>query len=254
MSSIFLFLNSVIFTKTSPSSPRKNKSNALLSWQNSAVDLGQIEQNTVKEDTITVTNNGSDTLSISSIKTSCGCTAALIDKTQIPPRDSAHLKIAFNAKGKFPGHFEKIISFYSNSRDSDVKTLLIEGKVVMGNSPHDDVMTVSGVFSGNCATCHADQGANKNGAELFAADCSLCHGKRKDHRPGIDLMSTRFLHHSDKSLEKIISSGLRNTNMPAFSQEYGGPLSSNQIESLVKYITDIKDSIMRNRVKFYSHF
>lgn len=60
-----------------------------------------------------IRNIGSDTLVISSVSASCGCTAALISKNHIPPGDTGFLSITFDAR-RFSGKVQKTVSMKSN--------------------------------------------------------------------------------------------------------------------------------------------
>jgi hypothetical protein len=60
-----------------------------------------------------ITNKGKTTLKISNVSTSCGCTAAVEDKKEIPPGGSGVIKATYHTKGR-PGHATKIITVTSN--------------------------------------------------------------------------------------------------------------------------------------------
>lgn len=60
-----------------------------------------------------IRNDGTDTLDISDVKASCGCTAALISQNHIAPHKSGSLSISFDA-ARFSGWVEKTVSFHSN--------------------------------------------------------------------------------------------------------------------------------------------
>jgi len=62
---------------------------------------------------LSIRNDGTDTLNISDVSASCGCTAALISQNQIAPHKSGSLSISFDA-GKYSGWVEKSVTFHSN--------------------------------------------------------------------------------------------------------------------------------------------
>ena len=62
---------------------------------------------------LTLKNIGTDTLTISDVSTSCGCTAALISHDHIAPNDSGILSVTFDAK-RYGGRIEKMISMNTN--------------------------------------------------------------------------------------------------------------------------------------------
>lgn len=67
----------------------------------------------------TVHNRGkSKNLEISLIKTSCGCSATLIEKTSIPPNDSTPLRVNFDSS-EYLGTVNKSIALYSNATNEE---------------------------------------------------------------------------------------------------------------------------------------
>jgi mono/diheme cytochrome c family protein len=72
---------------------------------------------------------------------------------------------------------------------------------------------------------------------LYAENCSVCHGAAGEGLGSTPTLDSPALQDSDPtSLYKIISRGLFNTSMPAWSIEDGGPLSDYQISELVSLI------------------
>jgi mono/diheme cytochrome c family protein len=72
---------------------------------------------------------------------------------------------------------------------------------------------------------------------LYAENCSVCHGADGTGIGSNPPLNNSILRDADsEALKKIISRGLYNTPMPAWSKEDGGPLSEYQIEQLVKLI------------------
>jgi mono/diheme cytochrome c family protein len=91
------------------------------------------------------------------------------------------------------------------------------------------------VFKGDCRSCHVDKGVGKLGKELYDADCGICHDDA--HRAAMvpDLKVPRS--HRDLAFwQKWIAEGKPGTMMPGFSQEHGGPLTKEQVTSLVNYL------------------
>ncbi len=76
-------------------------------------DFGDIENVHTVTREITVRNEGDADLKLGKIKASCGCTAALIDRTTIPPGEEAALSVSFNPSG-FMGRQNKKVFIASN--------------------------------------------------------------------------------------------------------------------------------------------
>jgi hypothetical protein len=60
-----------------------------------------------------ITNSGTDTLRISNVSGSCGCTGTLLSDSDIPPGGNGILKITFDP-AKFKGKVEKVVSMKTN--------------------------------------------------------------------------------------------------------------------------------------------
>jgi mono/diheme cytochrome c family protein len=75
------------------------------------------------------------------------------------------------------------------------------------------------------------------GAQLWSLNCATCHG---DVGQGVDapaLNSREFLDSvTDEQIHGIVAGGIPGTQMPAWWNEYGGPLTDQQIEAVVTYI------------------
>ena len=79
----------------------------------------------------------------------------------------------------------------------------------------------------------------QSGAALYAQYCFQCHGLKGQGRAGPKLNGNTAVNNlSDPQLLSIISSGIPDPNdptkylMPAWSDQYGGPLDSNEIQYL----------------------
>ena len=74
------------------------------------------------------------------------------------------------------------------------------------------------------------------GAYLYAQNCAVCHGPNGEGRAGATLAKDWPSIRPDLTVKTIIENGVPGSLMPAWSQANGGPLSSEQIDSLVYYI------------------
>ena len=76
--------------------------------------------------------------------------------------------------------------------------------------------------------------AQKTGAELFHTACGICHFAAPRASVVPDLLTAR--EPRDAAFwRKWISEGKEGTLMPAFAQAQGGPLTDQQIESLIEF-------------------
>ena len=74
------------------------------------------------------TNTGDAPLVINQAVASCGCTVPSYTKTPIQPGERGEIKVTYNGKGKFPGHFKKTITIRSNA-ETEMVRLYIEGNM-----------------------------------------------------------------------------------------------------------------------------
>lgn len=85
---------------------------------------------------------------------------------------------------------------------------------------------------------HDSEVAVSAGQTLFQANCTLCHGDNGEGTRGRpSLNDKQFLDNtSDDRIFSIISSGVPNTEMPAWNQSHGGPLTDEDVTNLVAFI------------------
>lgn len=92
------------------------------------------EAKPVQKCTFTFTNTGDKPLIINQTTTSCGCTVAEYTKTPVKPGQQGTISVSMNMKGKFPGHFKKVISVYTNGKP-EMTRLYIEGVMTEEKNP-----------------------------------------------------------------------------------------------------------------------
>lgn len=76
----------------------------------------------------TFTNTGGSPLIINQAVASCGCTVPEWTKKPIMPGQKGTIKITYNGKGKFPGHFKKTVTVRTNGV-TEMTRLYIEGNM-----------------------------------------------------------------------------------------------------------------------------
>jgi mono/diheme cytochrome c family protein len=82
-----------------------------------------------------------------------------------------------------------------------------------------------------------DQDPLEQGAQLFAHNCAVCHGVDGQGRVGASLSKDWPSIRPDLRIRATITNGIPGTAMPAWSQANGGPLTGDEIDALVAYIT-----------------
>lgn len=92
-------------------------------------DFGTFSENdAVQQYTFNFTNAGNAPLVINQAVASCGCTVPSYTKKPVAPGQKGQLKVTYNGKGKFPGHFKKMITVRTNGVPEMVR-LYVEGNM-----------------------------------------------------------------------------------------------------------------------------
>ena len=91
-------------------------------------DFGVVEPEDKPHHYFTFKNTGQVDLVISKVKSSCGCTAALLSEEQIPPGELGKIEIKFDPRGR-RGKQQKTVSIHSNAENESVIQLTIQGVV-----------------------------------------------------------------------------------------------------------------------------
>lgn len=101
--------------------------NAEIKFDKVSHNFGTFSENDpVRECTFTFTNVGKAPLVINQAVASCGCTIPSYTKQPVSPGQKGEIKVTYNGKGKFPGHFKKTITVRTNGVP-EMTRLVIEG-------------------------------------------------------------------------------------------------------------------------------
>lgn len=81
------------------------------------------------------------------------------------------------------------------------------------------------------------------GQELWGLNCASCHGLQGEGVDAPALNSQQFLGSvADEQIERITSAGIPGTEMPAWLNELGGPLTDQQIVAIIAYLRSWEDT------------
>jgi cytochrome c5 len=191
------------------------------------------------------TNTTSKLITISEVKTSCGCTTA-----ELPPMP---WNVAPHARGRIPVTMNVLGHIGTNTKTLTVTTLLgfktldVEANILppvldssMSERERNQQIAKTdrqAVFKGDCAFCHAEPATGKMGRELYAAACAICHEATPRAEMVSDLGTLNYATSHD-FWKAMVAAGVPNTMMPAFAAEHGGPLTIEQIDSLATMLTE----------------
>ena len=91
-------------------------------------DFGEILQGAESTNTFRFYNAGDQVLEVGRLRSSCGCTAALLTTRRLAPGAMGELRLTFNSQG-FRGAVQKVVTFETNDPKHPVVTFSLRGKV-----------------------------------------------------------------------------------------------------------------------------
>ncbi len=103
---------------------------AQITFDKTTHSFGTFEEAKLQTCIFTFINTGSVPLIINQAVASCGCTVPTYTKSPIAPGQTGQIKVTYNGKGKFPGHFKKSITVRTNGTPEVVR-LYIEGDMTV---------------------------------------------------------------------------------------------------------------------------
>lgn len=188
--------------------------------------------------TFFVTNTSPTPAVINSVVTSCGCTTAHLPPMPwtLAPGADGKIDINMNLAGK-TGIVIKTITV-----NSTAGTKLLQFRVTIPDPQAERAANMQlaqadrqAIFKGSCVSCHVAPGVGKTGEALFKAVCGVCH--EAEHRASMVPDLKNLPHPTSRDHWRAwITGGKPGSLMPAFQKAQGGPLTDEQITSLVDYL------------------
>lgn len=117
---------------TSVANAQDLESGPAIEFEKDVHDYGTIQQNGNGTYEFKFTNTGTEPLTISNAKGSCGCTVPEWPKEPIAPGESGVIKVKYDTKRVGP--FGKSVTLQSNAVNEPTKTIRIKGKVEKASS------------------------------------------------------------------------------------------------------------------------
>ena len=103
---------------------KDNKVGAKIFFQETQHDFGKVKEGEILEYNFKFENKGTESLSIKDVKTSCGCTAAVVSESSLKPGQVGYIKVNFNTKDR-EGKNSKSITVVSNDTKEPNKVISI---------------------------------------------------------------------------------------------------------------------------------
>ncbi len=213
--------------------------------------FGRVSNDRSVEHVFEVRNTGSKPLVISRVRSSCGCTAAMMETSVIKPGESGKLRLNFNARRQ-KGTVKRSVSLHSNDPDAPIVSIAVIAEIVQPGQEDEPPKPVKRahpkmeklVFEAKCLKCHGPARKRETGRALFATSCAECHGKRGEGKTiegekiGPALNIAKMSVKTPGGIRQVITGGTGHPWMPGFGKRYGGPLTESQISSLAKIIRE----------------
>jgi len=93
------------------------------------------------------------------------------------------------------------------------------------------------------ARAEQEESLERSGEQLWSLNCGSCHGTTGEGGLGPALNSSQFLQAaSDQQIDSLISVGIPGSQMSAYSQDNGGPLTVEQVKAIRTYIRAWEDN------------
>ncbi|MEP6662916.1 MAG: DUF1573 domain-containing protein [Verrucomicrobiota bacterium] len=232
-----------------PSSQPAAPPNALV-WDAEAKEYQAKPGDQEAKFTFSLTNVSSVEVVINDVTTSCGCTVAQLPSKpwHIAPGTNGEIHATMNLAGKQgQGRVSKQLNVTSSIGFKALMVTVImpaPTPVPTDNGRGDRLANMESakadrqaVFKGDCRSCHVEKGVGKLAKDLYAADCGICH--ESPHRASMvpDLRAPKTPRDREY-WNNWVAHGRIGSMMPAFLDKEGGPLSKEQIDSLVTYLWD----------------
>ncbi len=147
---------------------------------------------------------------------------------RLKPGEKGNITTTVDVRGKL-GNISKTIQVHSNDPKRPQVTLAL--KMDVKDEMHSKKYNADKIFAEPCSSCHIEAGRSKKLLAFFDADCSMCHNYGKTASP-LNAMKDMP---KDK-LRKAIEEGIEGSSMPGWSTAKSGPMTSEEIDSLVEFI------------------
>lgn len=250
----------VVTNTPPPPAPMVTNVEAVLSWDAGMKEYHpELGEPTAKV-TFSLTNVSPVDAIISSVTTSCGCTTAHLPPMPwtLKPGEDGKIGVSVNLAGKSGTLIKTATVSFSVSTNSvpdgtpatakkqlQIRVFMPDPQLMRQQNQQIALTDRQAVFKGNCASCHAAPTNGKTGEPLYHAACGICHDDANRASMVADLHNLKVPTSRDFWHTWIVA-GKPDSLMPAFSQSQGGPLTDDQINSLVDYLVTAMPSAVTN--------
>jgi mono/diheme cytochrome c family protein len=213
----------------------------VLSVEPRAFDFGEVEAGTMLSHRFAVKNLTTETLHLRA-SASCGCTTPKLEKSELQPDEFTNLDVEIDTSMKQDSVTKTVTIHTDDSHESrtDVKLSMLV------TDPHAGMASEGGskIFTDQkCAACHVTRGEGKFGRDLYNADCAMCHGPKAEGAVGPPLFGPYQKKEYAQIMQNIVEKGsATHRSMPGFLDTSGGPLTQEQVQSVLDYLAALSNS------------
>jgi hypothetical protein len=131
------FLLALLFLLISTSTLLGEKAPKMI-FEHESWDFGRVNQGEMLTHVFPFSNEGNDALHINRVRTSCGCTAALVSEEKVLPGKTGEIKVDFNTQG-YEGEVSKYIYVETNDPQNPKKQLTVTARINVPPRPRIDL-------------------------------------------------------------------------------------------------------------------
>jgi hypothetical protein len=103
-------------------------------FKETAHDFGKVKQGEILTHEFAFTNNGTDTLVVERVETTCGCTAALVSEKEIRPSKEGKIKVSLDTHG-YSGRMTRFVYLVTNDPDNPRRELSVSADIEVPPMP-----------------------------------------------------------------------------------------------------------------------
>lgn len=162
--------------------------------------------------------------------------AGLVSSDTLGPGESGTIRVTLDPAGKF-GQVIKTVTITTNDPARPQVAVPVYATVLHGVDPESGTPLEETLFGQKqCAACHAAPAGDLLGAKLYIAICKMCHGPLEEWAASVPAeRRTR------EELHRWTAYGEDGTSMPGYLDENGGPLTEEQVDSLVSLVVGVEE-------------
>jgi len=115
---------------------------ARIEFKHESKDFGEVNRGEILKHVFRFKNSGDETLLVRRVRTSCGCTAALVSKDELEPGESGEIKVTFNTRG-YAGYNKKFVYVETNDPGAPQKRLVLTASIDFPPAPRIELKNYS---------------------------------------------------------------------------------------------------------------